>query len=374
MKIAQFLPYFPPHKWGIETVAEEFSTHFVNEEHGAVMNVVFSVGQESLLDYQENGYEVVIIPAFDIIPNYSFPKFWKKQFRSALKKVKTWNPDVIQTHTRFFLATFLGGICAKLWEKKRVHIEHGSGFVQWLAWWKAAISWLYDHTLGRLVLRAADALVAISWGNMPFIRRFSKAPVEVIYRGVDFPLLEKIEKKSDHIVIGFVGRLVKLKGIDVLLSAFAWLQADFPHLLLHIVGDGEERGRLESQVNALNIWDKVRFFGFQEKSKVQSDFLPSFDVFVNPSLQEGLPTTVIEALLARCVVVATDVWGTREISDQEDLILVPAGSVEALKLGIKRAIENYRSFQGRSFDEVRERFDWGKGVECYQALYAKLLK
>lgn len=72
------------------------------------MNVVFSVGQESLRDYQKNGYEVIIIPAFDIIPNYSFPKFWKKQFWSALRKVKQWSPDIIQTHTRFFLATFLG--------------------------------------------------------------------------------------------------------------------------------------------------------------------------------------------------------------------------------------------------------------------------
>ena len=126
MKVCQFLPYFPPHKGGLETVAEEFSKYFVSEGCGEVLNVVFSVGQESLAAYKKDGYQVLILPAFDLIPNYSFPKFWTKQFWSVLQQAKNRNPDSIQTHTRFFLATFLGGICAKLWKKKRVHIEHGS--------------------------------------------------------------------------------------------------------------------------------------------------------------------------------------------------------------------------------------------------------
>jgi len=47
------------------------------------------------------------MPAFDIIPNFSVPKFWTKRYWQVLKEVKKWNPDVIQTHTRFFLATFM---------------------------------------------------------------------------------------------------------------------------------------------------------------------------------------------------------------------------------------------------------------------------
>ncbi|MBQ7074752.1 hypothetical protein IJM86_07070 [bacterium] len=50
---------------------------------------------------------MLVIPAFDIIPNYPVPKFWTKQYRNIIKKVKNRNPDVIQTHTRFFLATFM---------------------------------------------------------------------------------------------------------------------------------------------------------------------------------------------------------------------------------------------------------------------------
>ena len=65
----------------------------------------------------------------------------------------------------------------------------------------------------------------------------------------------------------------------------------------------------------------------------------NLDVFINPSYQEGLPTTVVEALLAQSIVVATEVGGTREISDQKDLILVQPGEVEGIKAGILEAFE-----------------------------------
>lgn len=87
---------------------------------------MFSPGQETFVPYDKDGYKVLIMPAFDIISNYPFPKFWQKQFWSVLSEVKQRNPDIIQTHTRFFLSTFIGGICAKFWKKKWVHVEHGS--------------------------------------------------------------------------------------------------------------------------------------------------------------------------------------------------------------------------------------------------------
>lgn len=89
MRVAQFVPYFPPHKWGVETVAEEFSKYFISEKCWEVLNVTFSIGQKSLQSYQQDGYKVLIIPAFDIISNYPFPKFWTPQFRSVLKQVKS---------------------------------------------------------------------------------------------------------------------------------------------------------------------------------------------------------------------------------------------------------------------------------------------
>ena len=374
MKVAQFLPYFPPHKWGVETVAEEFSKYFVGENCWEVLNIVFSPGQESFSPYCKDGYKVLIMPAFDIISNYPFPKFWKKQFWSVLSEVKQRNPDIIQTHTRFFLSTFIGGICAKLWKKKWVHVEHGSGLVKGLVWWKAFFANVYDYTLGKLCFSSADQIVAISQGNIPFIKKFSKTPIEVIYRGLDFPEIKRKKQNSDPISLGFIGRLVKLKGVDVLISAFADLIDDYPDLHLQIIGDGEERLNLEKQVKNLNIQDKVTFLGYQDKNTLQNQILPSLDIFINPSLQEGLPTTVIEALLAQCVVVATDVWGTREISHKADLILVEQNAKTNLKNWIKKAIQTFDTVSGLSEQSVRVKFDGRYGVELYAKIYRSLIE
>lgn len=372
MKVAQFLPYFPPHKWGVETVAEEFSKYFVGENCWEVLNIVFSPGQESFSPYCKDGYKVLIIPAFDIISNYPFPKFWQKQFWSVLSEVKQRNPDIIQTHTRFFLSTFIGGICAKLWKKKWVHVEHGSGLVKGLIWWKAFFANIYDYTLGKLCFSSADQIVAISQGNIPFIKKFSKTPIEVIYRGLDFPEIKRKKQNSDAISLGFIGRLVKLKGVDLLISAFADLIDEYPHLYLQIIGDGEERQNLEKQVKNLNIQDKVSFLGYQDKNTLQNQILPSLDIFINPSLQEGLPTTVIEAFLAECIVVATDVWGTREIADKEDFIVVESWHVEALKRGLNQALALVWKVHWASYQQVKEKFDWKRGVREYLKIYKKL--
>lgn len=272
-----------------------------------MLNITFSPGQDSLSSYHKDGYKVLIIPAFDIIPNYPFPKFWTKQFRAVLSEVKNRNPEIIQTHTRFFLSSFIGGLCAKLRKKKRVHVEHGSGLVKGLPRRKSLFANLYDYTLGKLCFSSADQIVAISQGNVPFIRRFCKTPIKVIYRGQDFPELQRKKQKSDLTSLGYIGRLVKLKGVDLLISAFADLIKEKPDLHLQIIGDGPERSNLEHLVKSLNLQSKITFLGYQDKIQIQTQILPSLDIFINPSLQEGLPTTVIEALLAGCQVVATDV-------------------------------------------------------------------
>jgi hypothetical protein len=74
-----------------------------------VLNIVFSGSQDDwAFQYEKDGYMVIVMPAFDIVPNFPFPKFWKKNFWNALKIAKNFNAKIIQTHTRFFLATTLG--------------------------------------------------------------------------------------------------------------------------------------------------------------------------------------------------------------------------------------------------------------------------
>ena len=371
MKILQFLPYFPPHIWGVEAFAKERSSAFSEQKKWKLINVVFSPGQpENLTSYEQDGYTVMILPAFELISNFPVPKIRSPTFWSQIEKIKAEKADIIQTHTRFFLSTFLWWLFANLRKIKRIHIEHGSGFVKGLSWRKTVFARCYDQIFWRLIFRLADSLVAISQANLPFIQQFTRKKISVIYRGFNFtPVLREKKEKPDQILIGFVGRLVKLKGVDLLIEAFAQLEQEHRHLKLQIIWDGEERFALEKQVEALGLWDKISLLWYQSSEKVYSDFLPHIDIFINPSLQEGLPTTVIEALFAQCITVATDVGGTSEIADKEDFIVVEPWDVEALKKGLNQALPLIWKANWASYQQVRERFGWKRGVEEYLEIY-----
>jgi len=87
-----------------------------------------------------------------------------------------------------------------------------------------------------LIFRLADSLVAISQANLPFIQQFTRKKISVIYRGFNLsPILREKKGKTDQILIGFIGRLVKLKGVDLLIEAFAQLEQENRNLRLQII-------------------------------------------------------------------------------------------------------------------------------------------
>jgi len=106
---------------------------------------------------------------------------------------------------------------AKWLKKPRVHIEHGSGYVTGYAFYIKACANLFDNTIGRRILRQSDKIVTISKANIPFIKKFTQKDITVIYNPIDYIPKEKENNKSIH--IGFLGRLVSLKGVDILIRA-----------------------------------------------------------------------------------------------------------------------------------------------------------
>lgn len=382
INIIQFLPYFPPHKWWLETVAEELSYFYVKNNFWEVINVIFDGGQdtskieESLLIknksgkiiwYHNNWYKVYLLPSFDIISNFPVPKFWKKIFWEILflHELRNW---IIQTHTRFFLSSFLWGVFSKITKQKWVHIEHGSDYVKLSSNLKSKISYLYDRVIGKWIFRYADKIVAISEGCKNFIQReFVNREIEVIYNGINFVPGIKIEN-NNIIKIGFVGRLVKLKWVDLLIEAFKNLEKKYPNIILEIVGDGDERIKLE---DLAWINNNIIFLWMLSREKVK-DFLWSCDILVNPSYQEWLPTVVLEWLLSSCVVIASDVWWTKEISTCEDLIIIEKWNIESLISWIEKWIFSYRDVGGKSVEYVKNKFNWKGNIRKYFSLYNKL--
>ena len=134
--------------------------------------------------------------------------------------------------------------------------------------------------------------------------------------------------REGDLVIGSVGRLMEQKGMAYLLQAFSRLARQGDDTKLVIVGDGELRHDLEILARNLQVGDRVVFTGIRRDVP---DLMRLFDVFALPSLWEGQPITVVEAMAAGRPVVATDVGGNAEILKHGEFgILVPPRDENAL--------------------------------------------
>lgn len=374
IRIVQFLAYFPPHKGWLEFHAQEWAKKRTEKWYGEVLNVVSSIGQKrQYWLIKEHWYTTLIVPAIEIIPTFPLPKFWTKKYRDIIKQIKTFDANFYQTRTRFFLFTFRWGILAKLHWKRWIHIEHGVDYVKLNTKWKNIIAWIYDRTLGRRTFRNANTVIWISQWCKHFAQKFTKKNIPVIYRGIEFNPWKRKEDKNT-IRIGFVWRLVKLKGIEDIIKGiqFHLSKKQTKNIVFNIVWDWEERSHLEKLVKDLNLENTIKFLWFIEHKKVEKEFLPSTDIYINASYQEWLPPTVVEALLSECITIATKVWGTPEISDKEDLILVEPWKPKQIGNAIQIAIDWLAKNKGKSKKILKKKFNRDHNIKQYFELYNTL--
>lgn len=140
--------------------------------------------------------------------------------------------------------------------------------------------------------------------------------------------------------VAFVGRLDAVKGVPLLLEAFATVRARHPDARLTIAGDGPARARLEARTLALGLSGVVRFAGYLDEPAV-ARLLESADMLVLPSFAEGLPVVLMEAFASRIPVIATQVAGVPElVQDGISGFIVPPGDVDSLADRLDRLLSD----------------------------------
>jgi glycosyltransferase involved in cell wall biosynthesis len=144
-------------------------------------------------------------------------------------------------------------------------------------------------------------------------------------------------------IIGYVGRIEELKGINVLLRAFSEVIAYSKNVKLVIVGSGHIEKAKELAIE-LEIADHVNFTGFYDGNIY--DVLNSFDIFVFPSLWEGLPYAILEAMLLKKIIISTNVGGIPEVIENEvNGILVDPSNYSQLSSAIIRVLSNFNEYE-----------------------------
>lgn len=166
--------------------------------------------------------------------------------------------------------------------------------------------------------------------------------------------------EKDAFVYGTVGRLVETKGQEVLLKAFARVCERYPESWLIITGKGRLGSELRSLSAKLNIHERVVFLGYRTDIP---EVLKAYDVFVLPSIAEGLPGALLEAMATGIPVIASRVGGVPEILEDPSLgIMVSPSSTDELASAMERL---------RSMDEMRRNM---MGVALRELMLEKFTK
>ena len=387
INILQFTPYFPPHKWGVETVAEEIADYWTKKWYWEVINITFDVwqksphpqslslvGERSIRSYNQKWYKVFLIPSFDIIPNFPVPKFWKKDFWRVLKELRSYisenkNTRVV-SHTRFFLSSFIAGIFARKNKLQWIHIEHGSDYVKLSSMLKSKISYIYDKIIWKWIFKRADKILAISEACKKFIiKEFIVREVEVFYRGVVFSnKLPEVENLSEKFtwkkIIGFVGRLLKWKNVESLIIAYNnILKLEKEDIQLIIVWDWEDFNRLVELDKENTI-----YFTWSKSFEKALAYQQQFDIHIHPSSPwGGLATTLLQAMNYGCYIVATpNEWAKEVIVDWDNWILVKDDSVEEIQKWISEALIHFDKkieYSEKNQKIIENNFSWEKNIE-----------
>lgn len=377
MNIIDFVPYYRPHIGGLEKFAEELHERFV-EKGDRVIIFAPDLPQSTLVE-NEGSLTIIRYPAFEIIPNYPLPKFWQKSCQEQFRRLAKEPCDVVISTSRFFFLSVIAHIWAKRHHKKRLHIEHGSDYVTSTPV-ITFLAYVYDKTFGAFVLKYANAVVAASVSAARFVKKLSRREVPVIYRGMSYEHIESIPINQNirntyapKKIITYLGRLIHGKGVAVLLNAVSKMKQD--DFILLIAGDGPERERLEAQTHELNLSARVIFLGAKPFDEAMG-ILKASDIFINPSFNEGLPTSVLEAAACNVAIVATNVGGTPEIvQHQQSAILIPPNNSNAIRSALEIVLKDKalrHTLVQAANKRIRQYFTWEKNVAAYRSILRKL--
>lgn len=232
--------------------------------------------------------------------------------------------------------------------------------------------------------RYADKIVCVSEEAAEKLNEIVKLPSDkiiCIYNPiVDDFLYERAKQKITHpwfsdkkpLILG-VGRLTRQKDFSTLIKAFAIVRKHMDAKLI-ILGEGEEREKLEKLIAKLDLKDHVDLLGFVENPY---PFFKQADVYVLSSKWEGLPTTLIEAMALGVPVVATSCEsGPKEVLNNGEYgLLVPIEDEQSLASAILKLLKNYElsklfSFKGR---ERAKDFSIKSAIEKYDVIFKKLI-
>jgi len=306
---------YAPRVGGVETHVANLARELVLAGHRAtVVSLDSTTG-----DAMENGVRVVRLRAhLPVAGVISFPALGTG--RKLARKFASDDVTIVSTHTRFFPMSIVGVMVAEKLSVPAIHTEHGAGFVQTPSKTISVLSRLVDVTLGRLVLRRARAVLAVSEEVASFVDRLSGVTAQIFHNAINIadwkPTTAEVEAAVEvSRKLTFLSRIVPGKGWDEFLDVAAAIHAEprFSDVKFEIIGDGSDMPKLRERVIELGLGGFAVIHGFAGIETIRPALRGA--ILVNPTrLAEGFQLTLIEAAIAGSQIVSYPAPGLSPLS------------------------------------------------------------
>jgi len=314
----------------------------------------------------------------EISPINDWKAFWRIYHLMRREKF-----TIVHTHSS--KAGIVGRWAAKFAGAKIViHTPHGHIFYGYFNFFITRM-YVYIERITSLVTDRIITLTDIGKQEHVQLKVAHENKFQTIYSGIDLnkfkkgPLVaarvrEEFSIKEEDVLLGTVARLDPIKGCEYLVDAMKFILQKYPNTKLILVGDGSERKTLEEKCRSYGIDKNVIFAGQRDDV---SDILSALDIFILPSLNEGMGRVILEAMACEIPIVASRTGGIPElIEDSEHGLLVSPKDTESLECAIMFLISDKSRAQRmakKAKKMVTEKFSVDKMVDDIESLYKVLI-
>lgn len=367
-RVIFFSGYYVPFLGGVERYTEKLAHALMATGYEVV---IVTSNHDNLPGSQVvDGVQVYRLPILNAFrKRYPIPKFTKstKKIFQTLRSETL--PNYVICNTRFQLTSIIGARWARKSNIRPIVIEHGSSHFSVGVRGLDYLGVLYEHILTLALRRYVKDFYGVSQRCVDWLRHYHIAAKGVFYNSVEGAAIEKFRDSKymgrwdrDAIVITYAGRIMKEKGVEMLLEAFSTVKAKFPQAVLVIAGDGPYLGEAKQCYE-----DEQIYFEGRLKYDDVMKLMKSSDIFCYPSMYpEGLPTSILEAGIMECAIIATDRGGVTEvIADQESGIII-AENKDALVSALEQLLgdSSHRAkLKNNIRRRIKENFTWGRTAE-----------
>lgn len=305
--------------------------------------------------------------------------FYRRSISCYISK-KIRRPDIVHAHHIYPDGYGLMKLCEKWSTPLIVDLHSTDSLEKWLK---------YRGTRDKVkkTLNFANKIVYISKSIKPSLESLDLDPekIEYIPLGVDTKKFKPRNRKkicvelevNEEKIIIFVGQLIKRKGLNYFLDSLSKLSRSCKNFKVFIVGDGPEKRKLLDISKGLGLAKTIKFLGEVKGSKLTRIYSAG-DIFVMPSIAEGKPMSIYEAMASECAVVATDIDGIPEqVKHGYNGLLFEPCNTNALTKNLKYLIENEKIMDKMKKNSrkrvINEKWTWKEYSKSVVNLYHDLI-